>query len=204
MPICTCHLSSNSMIGLQTCVIPVVLFYLLLWLDDFIVNWAISLCLWLLWEIQNLCLKYFSIFMQDGDIYSSEMTKNDQSLVLFLWCFAMCILLVSKVASNFQSKWNSTLHPTMDILWLNWVTVLPWVEWITLESRCMVEMYTFYRTGYLFELLHGGAIELKAKVLGISYWRFLHCMLRMVMHNAKVLIYTTIISTKCMTSSQSV
>ena len=54
--------------------------------------------------------------MQDGHIYSSEIMKNVQSFVLFLYCYAMCIVQVANVGSCFQAKRNSNLPQTMEYL----------------------------------------------------------------------------------------
>ena len=61
-------------------------------------------------------LRFLATLMQDGHMYSSGMMKNVQSFVLFLYCYAMCIVLVSKVDSCFQAKRNSNLPHTIEYL----------------------------------------------------------------------------------------
>ena len=86
---------------------------------------------------KHFVLRFMANLMQDGHIYSSGMMKNVQSFVLFLYCYAMSIVQVSKVGSCFQGKRSSNLPQTIEYLWLNWVIVLSWVEWTRLQSRCL-------------------------------------------------------------------
>ena len=117
-------------------------------------------------NIQAICLKAFGKSDVGWLYWSSGMMRNIQSLAMFWYCYAICVVLVSKMCSYLQAKRNWKFPHTMGYLWLHWATELSCVGWTRLQYRCLDWSITRLRYTPFAKLVifmeGGGMIELLA------------------------------------------